>query len=49
MIEEKRLAAAVRTILYDTLVVPRGAYYRDSSKKLAKNPDFSGKINVSDF
>ncbi len=46
MIEEKRLAAAVRLILYDTLVVPRGAYYRDTSKKLAKNPNFSGTIRL---
>ena len=47
MNEEKRLAATVRLILYDTLVVPRGAFYRDSMKQLSLNPNFSGILTVS--
>ncbi|KAI8826722.1 uncharacterized protein EV422DRAFT_616153 [Fimicolochytrium jonesii] len=40
--EEKRLAATVALINYETEVVPRGSYYRDNLHKLRKNPAFDG-------
>ncbi|KAJ3007240.1 Radial spoke head protein 9 [Thoreauomyces humboldtii] len=40
--EEKRLAGTVALINYETEIVPRGAYYRDTLHKLQKNAAFSG-------
>lgn len=40
--ELKRLAGVVALISHQAQIVPRGAYYRDSVRKLQVNPDFSG-------
>lgn len=40
--EEKRLAGVVLNINYDVQVVPRGAYFRDATLKLDRNPLFTG-------
>ncbi|TPX72958.1 hypothetical protein SpCBS45565_g00164 [Spizellomyces sp. 'palustris'] len=40
--EEKRLSGTVALINYETEIVPRGAYYRDTLHQLQKNVNFSG-------
>ncbi|KAI9101039.1 hypothetical protein DFS34DRAFT_612977 [Phlyctochytrium arcticum] len=40
--EEKRLSGTIALINYETEIVPRGAYYRDSLRKIHKNTNFNG-------
>lgn len=40
--EEKRLACTIQLIDKDVAVVPRGAYHKDPTGKLAINPVFTG-------
>ncbi|RKO97713.1 hypothetical protein CXG81DRAFT_11153 [Caulochytrium protostelioides] len=40
--EEKRLAIVVMLITYDLQTVPRGAYYRDSTSRIVRNPAYAG-------